>query len=117
MSKTIAASVLALGVAFGAPAVAQHFRSDRSVMLHIVSPTGTATTLALDRGDLTLAVANDEVRLSVRGEARVIRQNPPDSDVEMTNPVLVFSRPFPGDQKAIFQLSADRVTKATPDGR
>jgi signal recognition particle receptor subunit beta len=60
MIKVITAAVFGLGVAFAAGALAQQSRVTAAVTLHIVSPTGEATTLAIDRGEITLAVVSGD---------------------------------------------------------
>ena len=85
-----------------------------AVTLHVVSPTGEATSLALDRGDLTIAVTNDEVRLVIKGEAQVGPTNADPAERQLTNPTLIFSRATTGGQNPIFQMSADRVTTSNP---
>jgi hypothetical protein len=111
MTKVITAAGLGLAVAFAAGAFAQS-RTTSAVTLHIVSPTGEATTFAIDRGDLTLAVAENEVRLAVTGDARMRPAS--GSEVQMTNPTLVFARATAGPNSPVFQLSADRITTAKP---
>jgi hypothetical protein len=113
MTKVIAAAVFGLGVALAAGALAQQSRPTTAVTLHIVSPTGEATTFSIDRGDLTLAVADNEVRLAVKGDAHVRPAS--GAAVQMTNPTLVFSRALAGTQSPVFHLSADRVTTAKPE--
>jgi hypothetical protein len=117
MTKVITAAVLGFGVAFAARGLAQQSRTTAAVTLHIVSPTGEATTFAIDRGDLTLAVAEHEVRLAVTGDAQMRPASASGAEVHMTNPTLVFSRAIAGTHSPVFQLSADRVTTAKPESR
>jgi hypothetical protein len=114
MTRIVAAAVVGLAGAFAAGALAQS-RSTPAVTLHIVSPTGEATTLAIDRGDVTLAVADNEVRLVVKGDATVGRASGNADAVQMTNPTLVFSRPVAGSDDPVFELSADQITRAKPE--
>ena len=115
MIKVITAAVFGLAVAFAAGALAQQSRVTAAVTLHIVSPTGEATSLAIDRGEITLAVAESEVRLAVKGDAHVTPASANGAEVQMTNPTLVFSRPIAGTQSPVFEFSADRVTTPKPD--
>jgi hypothetical protein len=115
MTKVITAAVLGLAVAVAAGALAQQSRTTSAVTLHIISPTGEATTFAIDRGDLTLAVAENEVRLAVTGDARVRPASGRGAEIQMTHPTLVFSRAIAGSQSPVFQLSADRVTTSKPE--
>jgi hypothetical protein len=116
MTKVIAAAVLSFGVAFAAAALAQQSRSTPAVTLHVVSPTGEAATIAIDHGDITLAVADSEIRLGVRGDALVRPASADGTELQVTNPTLVFSRSLVGSQGPVFQLTADRVTKSRADG-
>jgi hypothetical protein len=114
MSRVITAAVLGLSVAFAAGAPAQQSHTTAAVTLHIISPSGEAT-LAIDRGDLTLAVADNEVRLVVKGDAHVRSAGASGAEVQMTNPTLVFSNAPTGTQSSVFQLSADRVMTPKPE--
>jgi hypothetical protein len=115
MTKVITAAVFGLGVALAAGALAQQSRSTSAVTVHIVSPTGEATTFSIDRGDLTLTVADNEVRLAIKGDAHVRPAS--GAEVQMTNPTLVFSRAIAGTHTPVFQWSADRVTTAKAESR
>jgi hypothetical protein len=116
MTRFIAAAVVTLGVAFAAAALAQQSRSTPAVILHVVSPTGEAARIAIDRGDITLAVADSEIRLGVTGDALVRPASADGTELQMTNPTVVFSRSLVGSQAPVFQLSADRVTKSRAEG-
>jgi hypothetical protein len=74
--------------------------------------TGEATTFAIDRGDRTLAVAENEVRFAVACDARVRPAS--GSEVQMRNPTLMFARATPGPNGPVFHESADRVITAKP---
>jgi hypothetical protein len=111
MTKVITAAGLGLLVALTAGAFARP-RTTSAVTLHIVSPRGEAATFAIDRGDLTLAVRENEVRLAVMGDAHV--RSAGASEVQMTNATLVLARETAGSNSPVFQLSAERVTTAKP---
>ena len=119
MTRIVAAAVVGLSVAgaFAAGAFAQTSRTPPAVTLHIVSPTGEATTLAIDQGDVTLAVADNEVRLAVKGAAHVRPASANAAALRMTNPTFVFSRPVAGSHDPVFELSADQITRAKPERR
>ncbi len=110
----VAVGVLGLGAAFAAGALAQQAHTPAAVMLHVVSPSGEAT-LAIDHGEITLAVADSEVRLAVKGDADVTPARTSGASVQMTNPMLVFSRALAGSQSPTFEMSADRVTSTKPE--
>jgi hypothetical protein len=117
MTRVITAAVIGLGVALAVGALAaQQSQTTAAVTLHIVSPTGDVTTFAIEHGDLTLAVADGEVRLAVKGDARVTPASSTGVQLLMTNPTLVFSRSVVGTQSPVFELSADRVATAKPEG-
>lgn len=108
MHRVIAVLVVVLG-AFAAGALAQQSHNRAAVSLRIVSPSGESTTFALDRGDVTLTIAESDVRLAVKGNARMTTANRAgDPGLEMTNPTLVYARSA-GGKGAGVQFSADEV--------